>query len=330
MTSQRPTSGSYERINYSLRPAKCIERKMMCEAFWRLFALGGADNYRYVGFGSTFFSDFLLFHRSLGIADMVSIEKDERNRERFMFNRPFSCIELVFGHSNKVLPTLSWDKPTILWLDYESKLNDLVLSDISFFCANAASRSVLVVTVNAEPDPVGRGSFDKLKMRRMRRLVKRVGEERVPPDISGADLAGWGLADICRTIIHNQIQQTLSQRNGVLATESKIQYRQLFNFHYADAMKMLTVGGLLYQHEQTSTVNHCDFGALSFVRSDDQSYLIQVPNLTLRELHHLDTYLPIDASQDLQELDTVAIPEEHVRRYAEVYRYFPTFAEIEL
>ena len=51
---------SYESVNYVLRPAKNIERKMFCEAFRRLAEFGRVDSYRYVGFGSTFFSDFSL------------------------------------------------------------------------------------------------------------------------------------------------------------------------------------------------------------------------------------------------------------------------------
>ncbi len=58
---------SYEKIHYGLRPAKNIERKMMCECFWRLSAFHPVHNYRYIGFGSVYFSDFLLFHKVLGI-----------------------------------------------------------------------------------------------------------------------------------------------------------------------------------------------------------------------------------------------------------------------
>jgi hypothetical protein len=62
-------AGSYEKINYSLRPAKSIERKMLCDAFRRLSAFGKVENYQYIGFGSTYFSDFSLFHKALGISN---------------------------------------------------------------------------------------------------------------------------------------------------------------------------------------------------------------------------------------------------------------------
>ena len=62
-------SGSYEKINYSLRPAKCIERKMLCETFRRLSIFGKVETYSYIGFRCTFFSDFALFHKSLNILE---------------------------------------------------------------------------------------------------------------------------------------------------------------------------------------------------------------------------------------------------------------------
>ncbi len=65
---------SYRKINYRVRPAKSIQRKMLCDALLRLSFFEPVENYRYVGFGSTTFTDFILFHKILGIKDMISIE----------------------------------------------------------------------------------------------------------------------------------------------------------------------------------------------------------------------------------------------------------------
>ena len=140
---------SYEIVNYSLRPAKNIERKMFCEAFRRLVELGKLESYRYIGFGSTFFADFSLFHKSLGIGNSISMEKDTINEKRFQFNKPYNCITLMFGKSNDLLPTLSWDVKTIIWLDYDNELNESVLTDVAFVSTHAAPGSILIVTVDA-------------------------------------------------------------------------------------------------------------------------------------------------------------------------------------
>jgi len=62
------------KVNYVLRPAKNVERKMLCEAFQRLTNFASLREYRYIGFGSIFFSDFTLFHRNLGISDLIDID----------------------------------------------------------------------------------------------------------------------------------------------------------------------------------------------------------------------------------------------------------------
>ena len=53
-------------INYVMRPAKNIERKMMGEVLARLSAIAPLSKYRYVGLGSEFFKDFVLYHQMLG------------------------------------------------------------------------------------------------------------------------------------------------------------------------------------------------------------------------------------------------------------------------
>lgn len=328
--------GTYEKINYGLRPAKAIERKMLCEVFRRLSPFARVDAYRYIGFGSTYFSDFVLFHKSLGIKNMISIERDEENEARFRFNRPFSCIRIEFGESTEVLPKLSWDTKTIIWLDYDGKLNNGVLADVSFFCASAVSGSMIIVTVNAHPERsdsvnevLGDASpnAEELAEHRLQQFTDRIGEDKVPEDISGKNLAGWRMAGVCRRIIENEILQTLNERNGGRDPGSKLCYKQLVNFHYADGAKMLTVGGLLYEEGEDHKVAYCSFNNLLFVRSDDEPCSIQVPSLTYKEIRHLDEQLP---TEDCARLEASAIPREDLERYAQVYRYFPRFAETEL
>jgi hypothetical protein len=151
--------GSYESINYALRPAKNIERRMLCEAFRRLIEFGRLESYRYVGFGSTYFSDFSLFHKSLRIMNNVSIERDIGNKERFEFNRPYKCINLEFGHSNAILPSLTWDMRTIAWLDYDYNLDQGVLTDVKFVCASAPSGSIISARYGL-PKSIGVYCFD--------------------------------------------------------------------------------------------------------------------------------------------------------------------------
>lgn len=308
---------SYERINYAVRPAKNIERKMLAEAFRRLSEFGNLSQYRYAGFGSTFFSDFSLFHRALGIRRMVSIEKDLQNRGRFRFNRPFVCIKLAFGHSNEVLPTIGWASKTILWLDYDSRLAASVPTDINHFCTHANSGSVILLTVNAQPDGADQ---DRVAL-----LRQRLGDLKVPADVTTPGLAQWGTASAYQRIINNEILERINARNGGLPDDRKFVYRQLFHFNYADGAKMLTVGGIVYEVRQQQTFEKCAFAKhVPYVRTGAQPYLIEVPNLTLRELHYLDSRLPAGLPMGN------FIPAEDRTKYSRIYRYFPRFAETEI
>lgn len=309
-------AASYERVNYAIRPAKNIERKMLAEAFRRLYSFGRLDSYRYVGFGSTYFSDFSLFHKTLGITNAISIERDEANRERFLFNKPFRCIEIIFGESTDVLPTLPWDVRTIVWLDYDCKLTSEVLADVKYVSASAISGSVLVVTVNAQPDGLHEDRVQKVR--------DRVGHDKVPTDIDHRHLGGWGLAHASRRIVDNEILETLNQRNAVGGAEVK--YRQLFNFQYRDDARMITVGGIFYDEGQSNLLAQCEFERLLFIAEDAGAYNIEVPNLTLKEMRYLDSHLPADPAA----IEAPSIPAGDVRRYAKVYRYFPAFVDAEL
>lgn len=286
---------SYERINYALRPAKSIERKMICQSLNRLCVFGSVESYRYIGFGSTYFSDFILFHKLLGINNMLSIERSEENKDRFEFNKPFKCIQIAYGESNSVLPELPWDLRTILWLDYDGGLDGNVLADIGLFCTSACPGSVIILSLNAHPDSCPPNiSPDEVGNYRLERLIKDVGKEKVPAEILAKDLAGWAKAKVLWRIITNQITETLSIRNGMREPGTRIKFQQLFHFHYQDGAKMLTVGGILYEEGQSHILAACGLPNFPFVKTAEQPYSIEVPNLTLREIRHLDSQLPVD------------------------------------
>lgn len=310
--------GSGEKIDYNLRPAKQIERKMLCEAFRRLSAFDSIESYRYIGLGSFYFADFILIHKSLGLTDLISIEAEESKADRFKFNRPFGCVRLRFGHSNAVLERLSWRKRTILWLDYDYLLDESCLSDISFFCNNAQSGSMLIITVDAqtESDP------DEL----LSDLVDRVGNQRIPLGITAKDLAGLGLARISHRIMFNEISTVVNGRNALLEKTETFIFQQLFNFHYKDSAQMLTIGGIIYANNESDKFQACKFRSLDFVRTGSLPYKIELPRLTFREVRHLQSQLPIEPSK----LKSKGIKADELRKYAKVYRWFPSFAEVEM
>ena len=67
-------AGSSVSVNYNIRPCKSIERKMMCEIIARLAIFEQLHNYRYIGMGAKYFTDFSLLHKRFGINKMHSME----------------------------------------------------------------------------------------------------------------------------------------------------------------------------------------------------------------------------------------------------------------
>ena len=326
---------SYREINYSLRPAKSVERKMLGEAFRRLYPFQRLTDYRYVGFGSIYFADFQLVHRALGLNDMVSMEKNTNVEECFRFNKPYRSIELQFGHSNDILPRLEWNKHTILWLDYDGTLNMDVLADIDTFCAKAGSGSMLVISVNAqavrEPSPevrksiaekVGDFDLDRYRLEELQSLIP----SKVPFGTKGSDLRGrTALCRIYANVILNEVRDVLATRNSVLSDTEKLEFKQVIRFHYNDGAQMLTLGGVLVKSADQPLLKAAAFEKLEFCRTENDAYEIKVPCLTAREIRHLNSQLPV---QNPEELKAPGVPENDLRVYAEMYRYFPAFSEI--
>ncbi len=319
---------SFQKIDYRVRPGKSAERKMLSEAFQRLSFFKHVENYRYIGFGSTTFTDFILFHRYLNIRNMISIEKREDYKERFNFNKPFDCIEIYYGDSNNILPTLSWDIPTIVWLDYDGRLTESVLTDVAYISANAISGNMLIVTVNAATYPKDPKVPDSEVLKnRLQEFKKEVGTDKVPSDIQGKNLEGKEMPKTCRRIIENEIEQVLRDKNGLYLPENQMRYQSLFNFIYRDGAKMMTIGGIFYKTSDERTLNQCQFDKLTFVNKAEAPYEIDIPVMTPRERYYLNQRLPQGLSR---EAEVIGLTETEINNYARLYRYCPAFAEVEL
>lgn len=319
------SSGTLGRVFYRVRPAKNIERKMICEALASLYRVDPLASYQYVGFGSLEFHDFALFYQRLGIGTMVSIEKrDSRaQRARVKFNRPYGRIAMKWGPSSERLPEISWEKRSIIWLDYDSHLDVSILEDVQFVVSQLRSGSCLIVTVCCQPAEAKRSNSNVGAMR-LANLHKAVGRERIPDDVTGASLRKWGLGRASRRIVHNEIEATLSARNAPLSPGMRFEYSQIFNFHYADsATKMATFGGVLVSEIDRPRLSASDFEHLSFYRPGPEAYTIQIPRLTVREARWLSQQIPY--SVDSQRV----IPQKEVARYKPIHRYFPEFLEVE-
>lgn len=315
-------SGSFTKVNYTLRPAKGIERRMMADAFLRLRPFGSVESYRYVGMGSVYFADFSLFHSLCGFTDLVSIEdaQDDTTKERFKFNVPLGSIDLRFGHSNVELPKLRWDGVrTICWLDYDGGISREVLTDVRFLATKMSTGSMLIVTVDAR---LGRDD-QATAQGNLSELINLIGEEKIPTDITAARaLKRSEIRSTLRTIMVQEAADGANERNAGMPKGQRTAMEQIFNFEYSDKAPMLTVGWVLFDEGQRGRFNECEFTTdkLRFVRVADEPFVIEPPFLTPREMRELnrcdekDTYRPFD----------LPLPSSERKKYDDVRRYWPT------
>uniref|UniRef100_A0AAU1ZZV6 Methyltransferase n=1 Tax=Streptomyces sp. NBC_00093 TaxID=2975649 RepID=A0AAU1ZZV6_9ACTN len=292
-------------IDYQIRPSKAVQRHMIVDVCRRLTAMARLEDYQYVGFGALEFVDFHLVHRALNITSMISIEADSNSIQRYLFNRPFKTVQVVPGRSSVVLPDLSWDRLSIVWLDYTQRLNDEVISDVALLCGRLQPGSVLFVTLNAHPE----GRIDQ----RREALVANVGEERIPANVTDESLALWGLARTQHTILTDVIIKGLRDR------QISADWRQVVDIHYADGAKMQTFGGIVVGPGSTIAFDNCRFKELDFVRtSGEEPYLVRVPILTAKERRALEEQVPISSGDELK---APWLSDRDAEDFLRLYRY---------
>ncbi|MGO4480309.1 O-methyltransferase [Rhizobium sp. 2TAF27] len=321
-------TASYRLIDYSIRPAKHAERKMLCEAFRRLSKFGAVEHYQYVGFGAIWFADFTLFHRALGINRMFCIEREVVHRPRFEFNRPFGGIELMFGHSAQELPKINWANRTICWLDYDDPMSLSILADVSTVAAKACSGSAFVVSVQAQNKPMYEDAEgNQREVEGLEKFREVYGAARTPAEMTERTLTSWRTSKLYRDMIIAEIDEALKVRNLGLPAGNRIRFRQVVSMEYADGAKMATIGGIFVEEGQEATFRFCDFEGLPFYRGNNDALRIEIPKLTPKEMREIEKLLP---TPDVETLICDPSPPSDAKAFARLYRYLPSFASFDL
>jgi len=308
---------SFRKIDYSVRPAKHAERKMLLEIFRHLSAFSPLSQYRYVGMGSVWFSDFQLFHRALGIPDVVSIEREKDAKQRILNNVPFGAITPIFESTSKALPLLDWAKRQFVWLDYDDPISPAVLGDIESVIIRARSGSVVAVSVQThaakEVDEAGRdgSAMDLFKSRFARGLL--------PDDFGDDDLYRNAFARLSRNMVTNTVEGILASRKS--GSETDLSYHKICDIEYADGVSMTTTVGVLVSSAELPVLHSTGLDSLDFVTHPDIVVKISVPKITPRKARFLEAQLP-----STDNLESAAIPESEARAFALLYRYLPNFA----
>lgn len=306
---------SFEKFSYLLRPSKQVERKLMIEALHWLSA-GGFHfrEYRYLGLGSVYYADFLLFHRYLYLHKMTCVEAAPIPR-RMEFNRPLKCIELKMGLLSEYLPQLRREEKHFAWLDYDSGVSFEMLADVAGIVQVVAEESIVVITADARPklpDSLS-GEWDDLnESGRAKRLLAHyrevLGPGIAPGMLSKAEFPGL-------------VAKTLRSRLEGAARARGLLFFHLFNFSYADGAPMISVGGILGDKVTREKLKRSGILKWPFLGGSDLPLSISVPQLTHRERTWLEQNMPGKGSGAFE------LEDAELKNFKKFARYYPNYVE---
>ena len=287
---------------------------MMIDGLRILSAAGvPVSEYRYVGFGSVHFVDFVMFHKLLGVRKLTSVEHSEDIKKRVEFNKPYGCVNVIIKSMSDVVPTLSRDERHILWLDYDDVLDQSQLEDVWAASATLSVGSMLIVTVDVQP-PKNKHTPDEWKAYHEEMAGTYLGDQPVTM-YTRQRLARVNIDALSRAMA-----------SGV-AGRKDVELIPMFSFLYADTHEMLTIGCMIGTRYEGRLVRRSGLDDQIYSRDDfsREPYRIRVPIVTRRERAYLDRAMPCAdgwAPEDF-EMD----PEE-AALYRDVYRFLPAYAEL--
>lgn len=310
---------SFNVVNYSVRPNKCIQRSLVFEGYKAIRDRLNLDRINYVGLGSIWFSDFLIAHKMLHIDEMVSIESDDIGYLRAEFNKPFKSVKVVNEISTDALRSLCEDDkfnacPWLVWLDYDGAFDETVADDIRLVTESAPVNTALVVTFNAEHRKYGR---PKQRAKRLKNLFGEI----VPDSLSQQDCEGEKLSNLLADLVID------SMKSAAASVRRPGGFFPCFRIIYRDGAEMVTVGGILPSTGSLSTIRETVRGK-SWPSLPTEA--VTIPPLTIREISVLQAQLPRRTKLTRASIKRLGfdLEENQVKAYEKFYKYYPTYAQV--
>lgn len=307
-------------VPYDIRPAKQVERRIFLDVL-RLAAECDFPiaNYRYVGFGANRFYEYLLFHKYLGITNMISLEKDVAMFKRAKFNRPYGFIEVVNQSSTEYLTNNSFDDdPMLFWLDYDGAIARDMVTDITTLGLKLKLDDFIFVTVSGRPP----GIIQKSSMQgRLEFLQDRFGD--FAGNIAQSDVENSKFPNAVFKILDAAFRSAFAYRqDGRLELFLKIKY--------SDSCPMITIGGGLMTEDKANLFLSKLRTMFPFLGSGKSgAYSIRMPCITEKErvLFDLASTKNRSNSKERNKLKELGFRDDELEAYKELIRHLPRYVE---
>lgn len=307
-------------LNYETRPLKFTERKMLLSSLGKICNFFN-DKYQYIGLGGISFTDFKLFHKELHINEMHSIEAGNKfSVEKVEFNSPYNFIKLYNELSTEALIKIDLTKKTVVWLDYDSCLENFMFEDLALLFNKLPVGSIYLFTCNRELK-----DNDTQEIYTEEQFSEKFGN-LIPFDLKEKDLSGSENYKTIRTMLLNLISTKIKDRNRI---GENIIFQQLYNILYEEnrGARMYTFGGVIA--EKVFTPEEIGLQNFDFLKWTSDPYKLNIPNLTLKEIDLINNHLGDEGKlEELLELKIIS--ESDVRKYITTYKYLPSFYDVRL
>jgi hypothetical protein len=323
--SKRPPS--FEKVNYLLRPRKQIERKIIIEILQELKPhFNDFREYEYIGMGSIYYYDFILFHKYLNLDNFISID-DKITRNRFEFNKPYDFISFENQKSTEFLKSHEWKKNTLIWLDYDLPILE-VIEDFGILANSCKNNDILIFTIDAQTDiPDEQKSL----------IFSKLSAYISPQYKNNKYFTPLLFPTLLENIISNYFKERLLYE--------KLNLKKILSFTYSDRAKMYTFGGLITDREDIPALTN------RFVRKNTEILEIDIPIITYKEKYYLDSIIKLLKSKlqfIREELDkgkieensdhekifimkqlklTIELSYKDLKGYVDYYKYYPQYYE---
>lgn len=290
---------------------------MLLDAFQALLAQGfPLRDYHYLGMGSVFFWDYLLFHKLLGMRSLTSAEIDTGMTDRVRYNKPFRLLQIEMKPIASALETLDREKRHVVWMDYDSIVSKSMLADATQAGTRLGKDSICLITVDLTPpaDPeYSPGPKEWIE------YYRTVADKLWNPAWEAKDFAEASLWERVTQLLVSAIQSGCTGQGKALIP--------LFHFLYRDGDHwMMTLGGMFGGPAQLKRIRRSDLPSAVYYRGDFHSpYKIHVPRFTRRERFHLDQAMPREPGWRPGEFET---DENDLAAYSDIYRFLPAYAEL--
>lgn len=309
-------SDSGQKINYALRPAKCVERKILCELLSKCETQIPIHEYRYIGFGSFYFSDFVLFHNQLNIEKMISIEASSKI-DRYTYNKPYQCITILPGTAMSMLSgeiSFTGETKDVIWLDYDDAFNQDMLADLMIAASKVSSGSFIFTSFNR--------SIHRDPECRVADLKERFGE--FLPTLTGREINNETSSNLFYEILDDAIQKAISERN--VAEEKNLTAHTIFFIKYRDGAPMITIGYYLADEESWSKLCQSKVSEFPWFTTNNTPQTVDVPCFTKAEIREINRLLPGTSPSEIHD-SLPYLKLSDIEKYAKIYKYYPNFLD---